>query len=297
MIPSVSVVVPTHDRASLLPRLIGAWLAQEADFELIVVNDGSSDETRAVLDGVTDARVIVIHQVNAGPAVARNRGLAVARARAILFCDDDIVPEPGFVRAHLGALARFPNDASVSRVRVPDEVVVTPFQAFWRDRMHSGSDRLRDGQSMGWGGFWFVSLCVARDRLPSPAFSESFGYGWEDHELGWRLWRSGVRPRFNGAAMAWHVDAVTLEGMCGKWRTLGAAAWRFARAHPNLTVRAWTGTLWLAVLFKRLSFSESKVRALLETRADWESGPLAARRFSYLIESAYSQGLLERQNR
>jgi glycosyltransferase involved in cell wall biosynthesis len=290
----ISVIVPTHNRAAFLPRMVGAWLAQDAEFELIIINDGSSDDTKAVLDGMSNAHVRVVHQVNAGPAVARNRGFELARGDAVLFCDDDIVPEPGFVRAHLQALSRFPNDASVSRVRVPDEVVMTPFQAFWRDRMHAGTDRLRTAQDMGWGGFWFASLCILRNRLPNPAFSESFGYGWEDHELGWRLWRAGVRARFNTDAIAWHVDAVTLEGMMAKWRLLGRTAWKFVGAHPNFTVRAWTGTLGLAVLLKRLGFSPVKVQGLLESRADWEAGALAAKRFSYLIESAYTQGLLEK---
>jgi glycosyltransferase involved in cell wall biosynthesis len=290
----ISVIVPTHNRALFLPRMIAAWLAQDADFELTIVNDGSSDETQAVLDGVSDARVRVVHQVNAGPAVARNRGFDLAGGDAVLFCDDDIVPEPGFVRAHLDALARFPLDASVSRVRVPDEVVSTPFQAFWRDRMHRGTDRLRGGQDMGWGGFWFASLCIARDRLPSPAFSESFGYGWEDHELGWRLWRAGVRARFNSDANAWHVDAVTLEGMMAKWRLLGRTAWKFVGAHPNFTVRAWTGTLGLAVFLKRSGFSPAKVQGLLESRTAWEAGASASKHFAFLIESAYTQGLLEK---
>jgi glycosyltransferase involved in cell wall biosynthesis len=293
--PTISVIVPSFNRASSLPRVIEAWLKQAGDLELIVVNDGSSDETRDVLDGVRDVRLRAIHQENAGPAVARNRGLEAARGRYVLFSDDDIVPEPGFVRAHLDALGQFPGDAVVSRVRVPEAVVQTPFQRYWRDRMHTGSDRLRSGRIMGWGGFWFVSLSIARDRLPKPAFSSAFGYGWEDHELGWRLWRAGVRPRFCAQAQAAHEDAVSLEGIMTKWRTLGRSAWTFVRAHPNLTVWAWTGTLPLAVGIKRALYPWIRAERLLETRTAWEGGPLAARRYAFLLEASYTRGLLEGQ--
>ncbi len=294
--PEISVIVPTFNRVALLHRAVTAWLGQGANLELIVVDDGSSDDTLGVLGAVRDERLRAIHQVNTGPAAARNRGLAEARGRAVLFCDDDIVPTPGFVQAHLDALERFPNDAIVSRVRVPDTVVQTPFQRFWRDRMHAGSDRLRDAQNMGFGGFWFVSLSIRRDRLPTMAFSDAFGYGWEDHELGWRLWRSGVKPRFCARALAWHEDAVTLEGMMEKWRTLGRNAWRFVQAHPNWTVRAWTGTLPLVVALKRIQHPWVRAEALLETRPTWEQSSGAARNHAFLLEAAYTRGLLEGQS-
>jgi glycosyltransferase involved in cell wall biosynthesis len=294
--PEISVIVPTFNRAALLHRAVMAWLGQDANLELIVVDDGSSDDTLDVLGAVCDPRFCVMHQKNAGPAAARNRGLAEARGRAVLFCDDDIVPTPGFVQAHLDALERFPNDAIVSCVRVPDAVVQTPFQHFWRDRMHAGSDRLRDAQNMGFGGFWFVSLSIRRDRLPTMAFSDAFGYGWEDHELGWRLWCSGVKPRFCASALAWHEDAVTLEGMMGKWQSLGRNAWRFVQAHPNWTVSAWTGTLPLVVALKRMQHPWARAEQLLRTRINWENTAQAARNHAFLLEAAYTRGLLEGQS-
>lgn len=294
--PEISIIVPTFNRAALLHRAVTAWLEQDANLELIVVNDGSSDDTMNVLGAVGDSRLRVIHQENAGPAAARNLGLTEARGHAVLFCDDDIVPTPGFVQAHLDALERFPNDASVSRVRVPDAVVQTPFQRFWRDRMHAGSDRLKDARNMGFGGFWFVSLSIRRDRLPTMAFSDAFGYGWEDHELGWRLWCAGVKPRFCANALAWHEDAVTLEGMMRKWQSLGRNAWRFVRAHPNLTVRAWTGTLPLVVALKRIQHPWARAEHLLGTRSSWENTPRAPRNHAFLLEAAYTRGLLEGQS-
>ena len=89
--PSVSVVIPTHDRASLLARAIDSALAQEdvaSEVEVIVVDDGSTDGTREVLEGYGDA-IRWARQGNAGPAAARNRGVAMARGDWIAFLDSD----------------------------------------------------------------------------------------------------------------------------------------------------------------------------------------------------------------
>ena len=80
--PLVSVVLPAYNGATDLPRAIETILTQTfADFELIAINDGSSDGSAAVLDGLCDPRVRVIHQENRGLAAALNRGIASARGR------------------------------------------------------------------------------------------------------------------------------------------------------------------------------------------------------------------------
>ena len=79
--PDISVVLATYNRAAHLPRAIASVLAQEgARFELIVVDDASTDNTPAYLATLTDPRIRVISaEHNLGPSGARNRGLAAAR--------------------------------------------------------------------------------------------------------------------------------------------------------------------------------------------------------------------------
>src|SRR5437868_11412329 len=104
--PAISVIVPTHDRASLLPRALASLLAQDfAPFEVIVVDDGSRDGTAAFLSGVSDPRLRVLRHGRAlGAAGARNSALALARAPIVAFLDDDDEALPGFLaetaRAH-----------------------------------------------------------------------------------------------------------------------------------------------------------------------------------------------------
>src|SRR5437660_6657818 len=78
--PRVSVVLSVYNGAVDLPKAIDTILAQTfSDFELIAINDGSTDGSAAVLDGVRDPRVRVINQDNLGFPAALNRGIALAR--------------------------------------------------------------------------------------------------------------------------------------------------------------------------------------------------------------------------
>ena len=89
----VSVIVPTYDRASVVPRALDSVLAQEyPDFELIVVDDGSKDGTAELLEryAMSDRRVrVVSHQTNRGVTAAKNSGLDAARGEYALILDSD----------------------------------------------------------------------------------------------------------------------------------------------------------------------------------------------------------------
>ncbi len=94
--PSVAVVIPSYNHAAYLAEAVQSVLAQtHADLELIVVDDGSTDESLAVLAGIADPRLQVIAQANAGAHAALNRGIAAARAPLIAVCnsDDAFAPE------------------------------------------------------------------------------------------------------------------------------------------------------------------------------------------------------------
>jgi glycosyltransferase involved in cell wall biosynthesis len=89
--PAISVVLATYNRAGLLPRAVGSVLAQTGvDFELIVVDDASSDGTQQYLATIADPRVRTLRvETNLGPSGARNRGLDAARAPVVAFLDSD----------------------------------------------------------------------------------------------------------------------------------------------------------------------------------------------------------------
>ena len=90
--PLVSVILPTRDRAARVKRAALSVLAQtEGNLELIVVDDGSADDTLSVLAEIRDPRLRVVHQEQAGACRARNRGAALSRGRYVAFQDSDDV--------------------------------------------------------------------------------------------------------------------------------------------------------------------------------------------------------------
>ena len=92
--PRLTVILPVYNGERFLPEAIASVAAQGyPDVELIVVDDGSTDGSAAIIDGLGDD-VRVIHQANAGPASARNRALEIATGELITFIDvDDLWPE------------------------------------------------------------------------------------------------------------------------------------------------------------------------------------------------------------
>jgi glycosyltransferase involved in cell wall biosynthesis len=106
-----SVVIPSFNRLNVLPRAVESVLAQdEPDFELIVVDDGSSDGTKAWLAAQTDSRLQVIaSERNRGVSAARNLGLAAARAPVVAFLDSDDAYRPQRLRRVLQVMDAEPD--------------------------------------------------------------------------------------------------------------------------------------------------------------------------------------------
>lgn len=89
--PRVSVIITTYNRADILPRAVNSVLAQTCtDYEIIIVDDSSQDDTREVIQGFSDLRIRpIIHETNRGAAAARNTGIANSRGEYVAFLDDD----------------------------------------------------------------------------------------------------------------------------------------------------------------------------------------------------------------
>lgn len=120
MTPSQSVILPVRNGRAFIGQAIASALAQlsKAD-EIVVVDNGSSDDTVEVVRAIADPRIVIIDEARRGPAAARNAGLAVARGEVISFLDhDDYWPE-GRNAGLLAALGADPTaDASYGRIRV-----------------------------------------------------------------------------------------------------------------------------------------------------------------------------------
>ena len=101
MNPKLSIIIPVYNVEQYLPRCIDSILEQSfADFEAIVINDGSTDMCRLIIDEYAnqDSRIKVIHQENMGVSAARNSGLRVARGKYIGFVDADDWIDPNMYK-------------------------------------------------------------------------------------------------------------------------------------------------------------------------------------------------------
>lgn len=109
--PRCTVILPTYNRSAILPRAIASVMAQnEPDFELIIVNDGSTDDTRAWLGSLEDARIRVVHsEHNLGPSGARNMGIDLATAPVLAFLDSDDIYLEGRLSVPLAVFDREPD--------------------------------------------------------------------------------------------------------------------------------------------------------------------------------------------
>lgn len=88
--PFVSVIIPTFNRANLVKEAIESVLAQTfQDFEIIIIDDGSTDETKEVVSQIRSDKICYIYQKNMGPAAARNAGIKIAKGKYIAFLDSD----------------------------------------------------------------------------------------------------------------------------------------------------------------------------------------------------------------
>lgn len=110
MTPAVSVIIPLFDKEATVARAIDSVLAQGfANFELLVVDDGSTDSGPAVVESYADPRIRLIRQPNAGPGAARNRGAVEARGAMLAFLDADDGWRPDFLSTAVSVLEQEPS--------------------------------------------------------------------------------------------------------------------------------------------------------------------------------------------
>ena len=124
-IPLVSVVMATYNRADILPRAIESILNQSfTDFEFIIVDDGSADDTQAVIKEYQklDRRIISISQTNQSLAMARNHGVQKAQGKYICFIDDDDSSHPARIKEQFKFLQKNPQlDACICLISYLNE--------------------------------------------------------------------------------------------------------------------------------------------------------------------------------
>lgn len=192
----LSVVIPTYNRAGSLKTCLEALSIQTqpvSDFEVVVVVDGSTDETVEMLGGLkTPYKLRVLHQANQGQQVARNHGVRLATGRYCLFLDDDIVAEPQLVSEHLKLHRHQENVVGVG------QIMLNIAKENWYTVRYADGWQAHYGQlnqahrKPDWTDCYGGNLSVPRSEFMAVGgFSEDIPR-CDDIELGYRLEQHGL---------------------------------------------------------------------------------------------------------
>ena len=260
MKPKVSVIIPTYNKVDLLRVTLESLSRQDLSpsaFEVIVVDDGSSDGTRDFLESVrlkaqpeglkSDLRIrYVLHDANRGRAAARNTGVARAEGELVVFLDDDMVAVPGFLRAHICCHDEADSmDPSTGRAVIGN---VMPGKQVPRDCLNRylvtrGVHKLLPGEEVPFRYFVTNNSSLRRsDLIRAGLFDERLvAWGGEDLELGYRLRKMGLEFVYCPSAVSYHTHFRTLEEVCRLSETFGE------QSVPILVCKcpALRSTLWL----------------------------------------------------
>jgi len=271
---NASIIIPTYNRREALLTTLAA-LAQvdypTGQWEAVVVDDGSTDDTAETVPrwiAESGAPVRYLHQRNAGPAAARNRGAANARGEVLIFIDNDIIVPPAFISEHLQTLKANPGCWVIGRITHPPQLRATPFgryrDAVW-EAFHHGHAAAGVVETDG--------ITAANLALPAEDFRRLGGFdedftiaSSEDWDLGVRARQAGIRVLYHPGIVVLHNDwAVSLEQFCRRqmlysisdvllWRKYGEASLRVRLVQENAPVNWRADALKLIVkkVFKRL---------------------------------------------
>ena len=254
--PALSVVIPTRNRCAILTLTLSALESQEGIsdlLEVIVVDDGSTDDTARMLhrerfSGI-ELKSLVLEP--GGPARARNCGIAKTRAERVLLLGDDTVPAPGALASHLKA-------AGHRKVAVQGLIEWDPQIGVSREMKFLAPEGpqfwfkgLGDDSPVPWNSVASSNLSAPQRWFLEEPFDEVFSEAcFEDTEMAWRWARRGWSTVFCKSAVCYHRHRYeSIEPFLARQRKAGWWARKAARMHPGMLATTLVRPLALAPAF------------------------------------------------
>jgi glycosyltransferase involved in cell wall biosynthesis len=239
-----SVIIPTYNRAEILRRNLNLLALQTySDFEVIVIDDGSTDNTPRSLKEFTSKvkfPLKIISQKNRGQSHARNQGIAKAQGDIILFLGDDMLPANNLLAKHAEFHTIHANEkfACLGLVEWSPEIKITRFMRWLtRSGIQFKFSDLRKNSPVDFWRFYTANLSLKKKFLTTEKFCENFSsWGFEDAELGLRLQKNGMQLLFNHEAIVQHYHEITSDSLKDRQFSAGKNAVKFQKLHPNVKI-------------------------------------------------------------
>jgi glycosyltransferase involved in cell wall biosynthesis len=215
-VPSLSVIIPTYNRGSILKRSLAAFGTQTISFErfeVIVSDDGSQDNTKEItleMEAGSPFVVRYLWQQNRGANAARNQAIGAARGSILLFINDDTIATPIMLEEHLKTHAEYPeeNISVLGRMTISPDV---PPSLFAKLHLDANYDLWKGQKELDWRAFYTCNVSVRKSfLLKFGLFEEKLRYH-EDVELSERLAHHGFRLIYNPEALGYHYHHLQEE--------------------------------------------------------------------------------------
>lgn len=209
MTPFFSIVIPTYNRADSIQLTLDAcWQQLDTDFEIVLIDDGSIDNTESVIQNISDPRLRYIRQDNAGPAAARNLGMREARGQYIAFLDSDDIWYPGHLAAVRTAVSDG-HDFVYSQIIVDRGV-----GRYWikPDRAMAHDENIFD-YLYGASGFIQTStIVISRELARTVTWDENVTYGDND-QFAIDLCLNGAKPYMLDRSYTLYCDVMNPDAL------------------------------------------------------------------------------------
>lgn len=236
---ALSIIIPSFNGAHRISTALEALCSQSIhDFETIVVIDGSTDQTKNVVEPFAKRlNLKIVSQDNKGRSGARNAGAALANSEILVFLDDDMRPERNWLEQHAQFHNVQPNTVMVGRVQSDPQKSKTDFDHYLANRNALWMDNCeRTENPMQLDNLFFSS---ANCSTPKKLFNQMNGFDEklrdaEDFDLGYRFLKAGVPVYFNNECIAWHDDFPNLEEYIHRQRQYGAAWVKLIDIRPQI---------------------------------------------------------------
>jgi glycosyltransferase involved in cell wall biosynthesis len=205
----LSVIMPTYRRPEIVRKCLRAFGAQTLSclkFEVLVVDDGSPQGLEEIVRSAVQSSSLnacYLYQANSGANAARNRGIAAAKGKILLFINDDTIPTSAMLEEHLKTHREYPDEsvAVLGRVTIAPEV---PYSLFAKLHLDAGYQKLEGRRKLDWRAFYTCNVSVKRSFLEKYGFFEEKMRYHEDTELGQRLSGHGLQVIYHPEALGHH---------------------------------------------------------------------------------------------